>query len=237
MDAVLERLRTRLIPALLTALGVTFLAAGLLQYTMPVEAQPGPSATTTVAESPSAPISTGTPGASASPAPSATLPPADRVATRVVLGALGIDLPIIAQPAPDFPACDVAMYLEDPRIGQPGEDRATYIYAHARTGMFLPILTASKVKNGAAMIGMIVEVYTNDDRLFLYEVTQVRRHQTTLDDALTATTAQLWLQTSEGPRTPPSVIGPKVQLVAMPLSEGPADHDAANPTPHPQSCG
>ena len=42
--------------------------------------------------------------------------------------------------------------------------------------MFLPILTSSKVSNGKKMIGMIVEVWTNDDQRFLYVVTKVKRH-------------------------------------------------------------
>jgi hypothetical protein len=234
--AFAERFRTRLIPALLTALGVTFLAAGLLQYTLPVDAGPGPSAT----PAPSASATSATPTVTATPGPtldgSPTPGPADRLTTRVVVGALGIDLPVIAQPDPDYPACDVAMYLEDARIGQPGQGRATYIYAHAQKGMFLPILTASTVNNGAAMLGMIVEVYSSDDRLFLYEITEVRRHQKVLDDAINATTEQLWLQTSEAGKTPPGVIGPKVQIIGLPLSEGPADPAAAHPVPKPRDC-
>jgi hypothetical protein len=204
---------------------------------VPVVAEPGPTATS--APSASA-LTSATPTATATPGPtlegSPTPDPADRLATRVVVGALGIDLPVIAQPDPDYPACDVAMYLEDERIGQPGQGRATYIYAHAQKGMFLPILTASKVNNGAAMLGMIVEVYTSDDRLFLYEITEVRRHQKVLDDAINATTEQLWLQTSEAGQTPPGVIGPKVQIIGLPLSEGPANPGDAHPVPKPRDC-
>ena len=54
------------------------------------------------------------------------------------------------------------------------------------TGMFLPLLERSKVKNGKSMLGMIVEVWTSDDQKFLYEISQVRRHQKTLDDAFAA---------------------------------------------------
>lgn len=237
MEAVVERLRTRLIPAVITALGVTFLAAGLLQYTMPVEAQPGasPSAAVTAQPSTSPSLITESPGPTVSQEPTPTPDAASRTATRVVVGALGIDLPVMKQPDPSYPSCDVAMYIE--QLGQPGQGRATYLYAHAQKGMFLSILTASQVDNGAAMIGMIVEVYTSDDRLFLYEITEVRRHQTVLTDAVNATTEQMWLQTSEGARQPPGVIGPKTQVIALPLSEGPADHEEANPTPHPRKCG
>jgi hypothetical protein len=105
----------------------------------------------------------------------------------VVVRALGIDLPIVKPPSnTSYPLCNVAEYIQE--LGQPGQGRATYLYGHARTGMFLPILDASKVDDGAAMIGMLVEVYTSDDQLFLYEIVEVRRHQTTLDDAANATT-------------------------------------------------
>ncbi len=230
------RVRTRLLPALLTALGVTLLAAGLLTYT-------GPAA---VGDTPSPTPST-VPG-SAAPTPLITLPPitaglpsatpsapADRVATRVRITALGIDLPIILQPNPDYPACNVAMYLTE--LGQPGQGRAIYLYAHARAGMFLPMLDTSKVKNGQKMVGMIVEVWTSDDQRFLYVITEVRRHQVSLDDALGATDEQLWLQTSEGPKAPAGVISPKLQVIAEPLSQEPANPADAHPVAHPVVCG
>jgi hypothetical protein len=233
VDEFALRLRTRLLPALLTASGVALLTAGLLTYTAPVEAGPEPSETPTIVTLPPTPTPTITERPSLLPtdAPAPTVP-ADRVATRVVVAALGIDLPIV-RPASDsqYPLCNVAMFIQS--LGQPGFGMATYLYAHAREGMFLPILTASKVDNGAAMLGMIVEVYTNDDQLFLYEITQVRRHQLTLDDAVAATTEELWLQTSEGPKG----TRPKTQVVARYLSTGPADHAAANPEAEPIVCG
>jgi hypothetical protein len=226
------RLRARLLPAVLTALGVAFLTAGLLTYTAPVEAGPEPSETPTIVTLPPTAEPSVTPRPTPGPTetPVATIP-ADRVATRVVVASLGIDLPVVRQPDPAYPACDVAMYHE--ALGQPGFGRATYLYAHARTGMFLPILEASQVDNGAAMLGLIVEVYTSDDQLYLYEVSEVRRHQLDLDDAVAATTEQMWLQTSEGPKG----TRPKTQVVARYLSTGPADHDAAHPVAEPVSCG
>jgi hypothetical protein len=150
-----------------------------------------------------------------------------------VVRALGIDLPVIAQPGGEgsFPACNVAMYLA--QLHQPGEAGATYLYAHARTGMFLSILKASWVNDGARMKGMIVQVYTSDDQLYLYELFAVRRHVTTLDTAFAETAETLWLQTSEGP------VGTteKVQVIARPLGPpGPADHADAHPTPRPVAC-
>jgi hypothetical protein len=126
--------------------------------------------------------------------------------------------------------CDVALYL--PSLHQPGEGKATYIYAHARTGMFLPLLTASQKNDGAKMLGMTVEVYTSDNWLFLYTVTEVRRHTLSLDDAINTSTERLFLQTSEGPN---GTI-PKLQVVADYLSSEPTDAAAAHPKPHPRIC-
>jgi hypothetical protein len=218
-------LTRRVTSALLTAVGVVLLAAGLLTYIQPVAAAPLSSAGPVASSGPGGlptlePLLTPSPGASAAAA---------RVATRVVVPALGIDLPVIKQPgsADSFPPCNVAMYIT--QLHQPGQPGATYLYAHARTGMFLPILTASLKNNGQSMIGMLIEVYTSDNMEFLYEAVAVRRHITSLDSAFATTDETLWLQTSEGP------VGTvqKVQLIAKPLSSGPADPAAAHPTPHP----
>jgi hypothetical protein len=82
------------------------------------------------------------------------------------------------------------------------------------------------------MVGMAVEVYTSDDQLFLYEIGQVKLHQLNLDAAAGATTEQLWLQTSEGPKGTPG----KTQLLANFVAVVGADHKAAHPTPHPVTC-
>jgi hypothetical protein len=227
-----ERVRTRLFPALLTAFGVTFLAVGLLSYGSPVDAGPlGSPAPSIIAEGPSpSPLLTLPPLATPPPATASPTFPADRVATRVRVTALKIDLPIVAPPN-GYPLCNVAMYIEE--LGQPGEDRATYLYAHAREGMFLPILTASLTQNGKKMLGMIVEVWTSDNKLFLYEVVQVRRHQLDLEDAIAATSEQLWLQTSEGPKGTPG----KTQVIAAYLSQEDASPVSAHPKPRPVVCG
>jgi len=235
-----DRIRTRLVPALLTAAGVVLLAAGLLSFTNPVAADPLES---------SSPSPTRVARVDSTPSPLITLPPlgsgglpsvapsipADRVATRIRIAALKIDLPIIVQPDPTYPACNVAMYLQDARLGQPGEGRATYIYAHARTGMFLPLLTASKISDGTRMIGMVVEVWTSDDQRFLYVITAVRRHvafDNAVGPALAVRTEQLWLQTSEGVGTQP-----KLQVLADPLSPQESAPDAdAHPVPRPVNC-
>ena len=235
-----EFIRNRLLPALLTAGGVTMLAAGLLTYTVPVAAEPAPTPSPTpssAAVATPSPRITLPPIASATPAPPSPTPDPDRVATRVRIKGLDIDLPVIKGPA-GYPPCDVAMYLTDPveagqkpRIGQPGQGMATYLFAHARPGMFEPLL---KTK-AAEQRGNVVEVWTSDNLLFRYEIVAVRRGQTDLDDALAATSEQLWLQTSEGPRGTPG----KTQVIAMPLDGEPperADRADAHPKARPQSC-
>jgi hypothetical protein len=228
---ILDLIRARVLPALLTAAGVTLVVAGLLSYTDPAEAGPLPSPSLVLQPSPGATTATvPTPTPAGSPSPSV---PADRLATRVQVPALLIDLPIIKQPDPAYPSCNVAMYHE--AFGPPGDPRGTYVYAHARKGMFLALLDASKKNNGAAMKGMIVNVYTSDDMLFLYEITEVRRHVSpsfNLTKLYAEGTGLLWLQTSEGPNH----TYPKLMLKATLLSSGAADHTAAHPKPKPVDC-
>ena len=234
MRSVFDRLQHRLVPALLAAVGVSLIAAGLLTYATPAEAvatasdpvtvepsdSPGPSSLLTFP-----PLASPSADASASPATPA-------IASRVVVPALGIDLPVIRQPggANAFPPCNVAMYLQ--QLHQPGQPGPTYLYAHARTGMFLPILDASKVNNGRRMLGMLIQVYTADDQLYLYDIVEIRRRVTTLDGALADQRETLWLQTSEGP------VGTieKTQVIALPLSHGPTGHKEAHPKADPVFC-
>ena len=242
MRTLFGALRDRLLPAVLTAAGVTLLAAGLLSYSGQASAAVDPSisaAPTIVSADPGASLSfPSLPPINASPSTSglpSAIPNANRVATRVVVEALGIDLPIIKPRgnSTTYPQCNVALYIQE--LSQPGSGRATYLYAHARDGMFGPIYERAILKKSGgpkSMIGMVVQIYTSDDLLYEYAVTQVRLHQLTLDDAINATTEELWLQTSEGPKGTPG----KTQLLALPLITLPADHKAAHPTPHPVSC-
>jgi hypothetical protein len=225
----------RLVPAVITAAGVSLIAIGLLTLQAP-PAVGGPTAQPTAAPT-SRPAPTLLPlpslGPAATPGAGPTADPASaRVPTRVRVRALGIDLPIVPPPDdPDhFPYCGVAEYI--PVLSRPGLPGTTYIYAHARTGMFLPILEESLRQDGKRMIGMLVEVYTSDDLLFLYEVTSVLRHQTTLDPAYRNGDEQLILQTSEGPRGTIE----KTMVVARPLGSGPADPSLAKPEARPVTC-
>jgi hypothetical protein len=188
---------------------------------------------------PSSPSATTTPSPgsipTASPMPSAT--PAAEV-TRVVMPSLDIDLPVISRlervpgQGPDrYPPCDVGLFHD--AFVQPAEEGTTYLYAHAQVGMFLPLLEASRRRNGEALIGALVEVYTDDDRLYLYRVDRLKRHALDFSIAEAAPgQRQLVLQTSEGP------FGTfeKVQVAGSLLSEVQADHAEAHPRPRPRAC-
>jgi hypothetical protein len=230
VDTVPLRLRSRLLPAVLTALGLALLANGLMSYTTAVELAPEarPLASYEPLPTPFGAITLPGAGASANP----SFPPG-RVATRIVIRRLNIDLPVMLQTDNYglFPLCDVALY--QPLFGQPGQGRATYIYAHARAGMFLPLLRHSEqADSGKHMIGWTVEVYTSDDWRFVYTIAEVRRHTRDLNDAIATTTERLWLQTSEGPMG----TVPKLQVVANFLSAEKTDPKSAHPDAHPRIC-
>ncbi len=229
MRPLLGWIRGRLLPALVTAAGVALLAAGLLTYQDPPQAAALDPAATVAPSEPPAPTLLPIPSFGPASTPGTSPGPvAERVATRVVIPALRVDLPVVKPPNDPnhFPYCNVAEYI--PQLSRPGYPGTTYLYAHARKGMFLPLLeTADR-----AMLGMLVQVYTSDDQVYLYEVTRVLRNQSSLDIAFEATEEQLMLQTSEGPR---GTIG-KTMLVARPLSVGPADPALAHPTARPVAC-
>lgn len=149
------------------------------------------------------------------------------------MSGLNIDLPVI-RGGPGYPKCNVAMYLVGDGFSNPGQPGATYIYGHARKGMFLPMLTQSKINNGAAMIGMTVRVYTADKKLHTYVITVVKRHATDFNLAFNLKPGQhrLVMQTSEGP----AGTVPKLQVAARPTGVYRSTAAAALPTPRPVSC-
>ncbi len=151
------------------------------------------------------------------------------VATRVVISKLSIDLAVIRGPS-GYPPCNVAMYM--PELAQPREPGVTMVYAHARTGMFLPLLTRSKTNIGASLLGMQVKVYTSDRRLSTYKIIEVRRHVKSIQSALTVTGERLWLYTSEGPNS----TYPKLVVVAKRISTTTTTDAASHPRARPVSC-
>jgi hypothetical protein len=249
MGRLSHLLAGRLLPAALTAAGVALVVAGLLAWSDPRAIGAGASPSPSVP--PATPAGTPTPVPTLPPLPSIgaaspsvgpevsivpTPTPRTAVSTRVVVPALGIDLPVIAAPPDEtFPYCNVAEYSST--FAQPGQGGAVFIYAHAREGMFLPILEASKVRDGERMKGMLAQVYTSDDMVFLYEISEVFRRQDTLDVVFDSQGENLFLQTSEGPpRGFPGYTGTVVILQAVPLGSQPADPAEANPTARPVVC-
>ena len=222
-----------LVPAFLAGAGVFLVVAGLFNYLQPVEAAPGDTPAASPTES-AAPYSL-PPMLSIAPSGSGSVQAA--IATRVRVQALGIDLPIVASPLhEEFPLCDVAEFMTfDKPAAYPGLPQATYLYAHARTGMFLPLLTTSLVSDGAAMLGMLVEVFTDDDQRHIYEIKRVLRHvsgSAALEEPAAAKTDQLWLQTSEGPYASST----KLQVYAEPVGVVAASSADAHPVGRGSVC-
>jgi hypothetical protein len=219
------RLGNAILPPVLLITAVVSLAVGAWWYVGGGRGVPAP---TTIAGGID-PVAS--PEATTVPTPPGTRP----VATRIAIASLGIDLPVISgairMPGPgpdDYPPCDVALYL--PEFVQPGERGTTYLYAHARAGMFLPLLTASERADGASLIGTLVEVDTSDGRQHVYAITRVKRHALDLSLALDvpARARRLVLQTSEGP----AGTAEKLQVLAEPIAT--LDRDDAEPVPSPQ---
>jgi len=100
--------------------------------------------------------------------------------------------------------------------------------------MFLPLLEASLKRDGASLIGDLVEVYTSDARVHVYQITRVKRHALdfSLADAAPPGTEQLILQTSEGP----AGTVPKLQILAEPLDVQESTPKEALPTAKPRAC-
>jgi sortase (surface protein transpeptidase) len=150
-------------------------------------------------------------------------------ATRVRIPAYDINLPVVRGPN-GYPFCNVAMYMRT--LYQPTEPGVTFIYAHARTGMFLPLLNASKKNDGAAMIGKTVYVYTSKLMRYTYRITKVRRHVKDISSSLKITDERLWLQTSEGPNSS----YPKLIVVAERVASTSVSYDEARPKANPKRC-
>jgi hypothetical protein len=168
------------------------------------------------------------PSGSASPGPEV-----DAVPTRVVVRDLNIDLPVI-RPARDeaYPLCDVAEFL--PAYGLPGLPGVTYIYAHAQAGMFLSLLEASRKAKGAALLGVVVDVYTSDSFRRRYAIAEVHPHARSLDLVTDLRGDAVVLQTSETAHHS----GTKLMVVARPFG-APERVSAkrAGPDPRPRVCG
>jgi hypothetical protein len=150
-------------------------------------------------------------------------------ATRVAVSGLGIDLPVIRGPS-GYPPCKVAMYSAS--VAQPREPGITFIFAHARTGMFLPLLTRWRADRGASLICRTIKVWTSDSKVVSYRINRVRVTSNAMSGVTTLSTERLWLQTSTGPNT----TYPKLIVEAYRTGTTAATYAASHPTPHPVRC-
>jgi len=160
------------------------------------------------------------------------IPQLDAEPTRVVIESLDIDLPVI-RPGPDetYPLCDVAEFL--PSYGLPGLPGLTYLYAHARTGMFLPLLETSRIHGGQAMLGKVVELFSSDRFHRRYQITEIYPRVKDLEVVNDLAGDALVLQTSETSRSS----GTKLVVVARPIGAPELSSDrAARPTARPRVC-
>jgi len=152
------------------------------------------------------PSSTAVPPNGPTPTPAPTIPPGYRI--KIVR--LGVDLPIaegdldrdmVRQETPE----NFAFHF--PGSGIPGGGGNTYLYAHARRGMFLNLWSARD--------GDEVLIITPDARQLRYVVSEVHARVDPSDVSWAAptTSERLTLQTSTGPNPG----DPRLVVVALPV--------------------
>ncbi len=137
-----------------------------------------------------------TPSTAASSSASPAQPPAIPPGYRIQIPRVGVDLPIVEGDLDrdvtrlDTPESD-ALHL--PGTGIPGGGRNTYLYAHARRGMFLSLWTGA--------IGDEVWVRTPDGGSLRYVITQIERRVPASDVSWASPDGpeRMTLQTSTGP--------------------------------------
>jgi hypothetical protein len=150
-------------------------------------------------------------------------------ATRVAVSGIGIDLPVIRGPS-GYPPCRVAMYLAS--VAQPREPGITFIYAHARSGMFLPLLTSWRTNGGRSLIGRTVRVWTSDSYVSYYRILRVRKTSNSMAGVFSLTRERLWLQTSTGP----NYTYAKLIVEASRYKTLKTTYAASHPTARPVRC-
>jgi sortase (surface protein transpeptidase) len=181
----------------LVLIGILLLAGASLSTPTPPSVAPTPLAIATTTE----PIST--PNASATWDPRTAIP----LGYRVTIQRLGIDLPIAEgditrdideQKTPE----GFAFHL--PGTSIPGLGSNTYLYAHARTGMFLSLWNAQP--------GDQVVISTPDLRALRYVISEV--HPVDVSWVQPTNGERLTLQTSTGPNP----TDPRFVAIAVPAT-------------------
>jgi hypothetical protein len=150
-------------------------------------------------------------------------------ASRVYVSGLGIDIAVIRGNS-GYPLCNVAMYSA--LVAQPREPGVTFIFAHARTGMFLPLLTRWRIDRGKSLIGRTVYVWTTDNYRNQYVIDRVRVTHDAMAGVSTLSVEKVWLQTSTGPNTS----YPKLVVEAHRVATVPASYAASHPASHARTC-
>ena len=164
------------------------------------------------------------------PTPSPT--PVIHAATRIIFTRARVNLPIITAPTNEkFPYCDVAERMA--YYNQPGEGGVVYLYAHSTHYMFGGLLAASWRAN-SYLLGQQIQIYTADDLVYTYAVTEIHRHQAYNSFAVANALVgeALVLQACENN----DATGPKLIVVARPVKVGPANHSTAHPPTAPRAC-
>lgn len=153
-----------------------------------------------------------------------------RITKQGVLNA-GIDMAVVRAPS-GYPYCNVAMYMG--ALNQPTEPAtgATFISAHARKGMFLPLLDAYRAGKGPLLVGKLVQVWTSNSKVHTYRIYAVRKTDS-IQAAVGEKPDRLWLQTSTGP----NYTYPKLVVKAQRISSAPSSYDAAHPSYRIVKCG
>jgi hypothetical protein len=169
---------------------------------------------------------------SASPVAAPTPAPVAHSATRIVMTRARIDLPVITAPIGEkFPYCDVAERMA--YYDEPGAGGVTYLYAHATHYMFGGLLAASWQPD-SYLLGAQIQIYTSDDLVYTYAVTEIHRNVPWTSFALVNALVgeALVLQACENN----DATGPKLLVVARPVSVATAVHAAAHPPTAPRVC-
>jgi hypothetical protein len=151
-----------------------------------------------------------------------------RIPTQSVLGR-GIDLAVVRAPN-GYPYCNVAMYM--PALNQPTEPGAAFVFAHARKGMFLPLLTEWRNHNDNRLVGMKAYVYTSNNLMHTYVIDRAwssKRMPAFIGDQVET----LVLQTSTGP----NFTYPKLFLKAHRISSVAVPRADAHPKANIVHCG
>ena len=197
---------TPALSVLALCLGLVLVVGGLWSAT---PASPSPSAVAVVTVSPSESPTALDPSASPTASPTATPAPTIPPGHRIRIARLAIDLPIaegdierdtVRQQTPD----NFAFHF--PGTALPGGGGNTYIYAHARLGMFLSLWSAR--------VGDEVVIVSPDGRERRYLVSEVHPRVDPADVSWAQPTAaeRLTLQTSTGPNPG----DPRFVVIALP---------------------